>query len=128
MGDSIDLSGATISNSNVNVKAKLDNVTQNIGTLPQADEATKQALEQLVVHLRAELEKATQAGHAEDAEKVSNRTDALVTEAGKSKPDKEVIEFNTESLKRAAGNIATVLPTVLAIATQIVEYIYKLVP
>lgn len=128
MGDSINFSGATISNSNVNVKAKLDNVTQNINTLPQADQATKQALEQLVGQLRTELEKATASGHADDAEKVSSRTDAMVTEAAKTKPDKELIEFNAESLKRAAGNIATVLPSVLTIATQIVDYIHKLVP
>lgn len=128
MGDSFDFSGANISGSNVNVKSKLDNVTQIIGALPQVDPATKQALEQLVAQLRTELQKATEAGHAEEAEKVGNRTDALVTEAGKPKPDKELIEFNAESLKRAAGNIAAVVPAVLTIAMQIIGHIQRLIP
>ena len=125
MGDTINISH--VSGSIVNVKSKLDNVVQSINGLPNADAATKQQLEALLKQLSAELQKPEAQAHAADVEKAATRAGELVDEAQKAKPDKEKIEFTAESLKKAAANIATVLPAVLGIATQIVQQIQALV-
>ena len=76
----------------------------------------------MVKQLQAELQKVPEA-QADDAEKVANRTKAMVDEVNKTKPDKEFVEINGESLKKAATNIGAVLPAVLTIATQIATHI-----
>lgn len=122
MGNNYDFSGANITGSNINVGSTLTNVTQNIGSIPNASTEDKQKLEQLVKQLQAELQKVPEA-QADDAEKVANRTKAMVDEVNKTKPDKEFVEINGESLKKAATNIGAVLPAVLTIATQIATHI-----
>ena len=105
----------------------LEQVTQNISTLPKADQATKEELTKLVAQL-TDLLKQAPTEKVDEAGQIADRVDMLVKEAGKDKPDQEKVEFSLESLKKAAENIAGVLPTVLPIAMQIVEHIRKLIP
>jgi hypothetical protein len=124
MGDNINISN--VSGSVINLKSRLDHVTQQIGTLPGADQATKDALAQLTKDLSDMLGQAP-ANQADTAEIVAKRTEALVGEVSKQQPDKELVAFNLESLKQAAANLAAVLPAVLPIATKIVEHISTLI-
>jgi hypothetical protein len=48
-------------------------------------------------------------------------------EAGKDKLDMEMIEFSLGGLKKAAENIARMLPTVLPISMQIVETVRNMI-
>lgn len=106
---------------NVNIKSKLDNVTQSIGALPHGDPAEKQELQALVAQLQEQLSQLSEA-HAADVKRVTNRLEALVSELEAEEPDEEEVQITGESLKRAAKNIAGVMPTVLQIATQIVKH------
>jgi hypothetical protein len=124
MGDNITI--REVSGSNINVHARLQGVIQSIGTLSKGDQGTKEELTQLVAQLTDVLTQVP-AENAEEAKKIADRVDMAVKEAGEDKPDEEKMEFSLESLKKAAANIAGVLPAVLPIATQIVDHIRKLV-
>ncbi|MDQ5824358.1 MAG: hypothetical protein M3441_09130 [Chloroflexota bacterium] len=125
-GDDITISGS-ITNSIVNIKSRLDGTVQQINALPGADQATKDQLVQLTQQLSELLgqvpEKAPD--KVADAETVSKRMETIVAEVGSPKPDKEVVNFSLESLKKAAANIAGVLPAVLPIAQQIASTVVK---
>jgi len=110
----------------VNIKSQLDHVTQTVEVLPNFDQAGKEDLIRLVGKLKQQLEKVPPES-AQDAEKVSKRVKALVEEVNVDEPDKEMIKITGESLKRAAQNLAAVMPPVLAIATQIVSHVLKFV-
>lgn len=123
MGDNINISN--VSGSILNVKSTLTDVTQRIDGLPNTDQATKDELKLLIDELSELLQQAP-TGNAEDAAKVAKRAEAAIDEASKPQPDKELVAFNVESLKRAAANIAAVLPAVLPIATKIAGHILAL--
>jgi hypothetical protein len=125
-GDSYDFSRAQISGSNINIGSILTNVTENIGSISNANAAEKQKLAELVKQLNALIQQVP-AEQGEDARKVANRTRAIVEEMKQDQPDKELVTFNLESLKKAATTIATVLPAVLPIIDQIVQHIQALI-
>ena len=124
MGDKFDMSG-NFQGSMINIKSRLTNVTQSIGTLPDATQEAKQEFTQLLSQLRAALE-TVPAECVDDATKVAKRVEALVDEVKENKPDEEEIKTRGESLKKAAENLAGIVPIVLNIVTQIVSYIPKL--
>jgi uncharacterized protein YlxW (UPF0749 family) len=109
----------------VNIKNKLENATQTINNMPHADSSEKQALQALVEQLKAELEKAPPE-LSNEAEAVAQTTEALMEDASAEKPNKTMIEITGEGLKKAAENVAAVMPTVLTIATQIVKAVSRL--
>jgi hypothetical protein len=76
--------------------------------------------------LKAELAKVPPELESE-AEAVAQTTEALVEVASAEKPNKTMIEITGEGLKKAAENIAAVMPTVLTIATQIVATVSRIV-
>ncbi len=106
----------------LNVRSKMKDVTQSIGAISQADEGAKAELERLVGDLQTALEAATQKApeKAQEAEAVAEMTQSLVDSAKGENPNKTMVQITGEGLKRAAENIADVMPTVLDIATKIV--------
>lgn len=106
----------------LNVRSTLENVTQSIKNVTGADESTKKDLEELVAQLAAALEQVPPE-RAEDAEAVATMTESMVEQATATKPNKSLLKITGEGLKKAAENIADVLPTVLGIATKIVATI-----
>ena len=126
MGDEFNFQGANLSGSNNNFKSTLTNVTQIVGALPTTDAATKQQIEQLLKQLGVELEKVP-AGSKDDAAAVEETAKDLLEKASKEKPNKATITLSADTLKKAAANIAAVLPAVLPIATKIVEHIQALI-
>ncbi len=122
-GDQINMTGNF---QNVNVKSQLIQATQSINALPNVDQKTKDDLTQLVRQLSGLLQQVP-SDKAADAEKISKRVEALMKEAQKPDPDKEEVEFNLNSFKSAAANIAHVLPAILPIASQIATFIGNII-
>ena len=63
---------------------------------------------------------------ADDAEAVADAAKALVDAANKAKPNKATLQITADGLKKAAENIAAVMPVVTGIAAQIVGAVFKL--
>ncbi len=118
-GDQFTMSG-NFSGAMLNIKSTLSNVTQSIGAAPHGDEATKAQLQALIAQLSAELLQVP-AEHANDAEAVAETAKAMVEQATKAQPNKQLVQISAEGLQQAAQNLAAVLPTVLPLAQKIAE-------
>jgi hypothetical protein len=123
-GDTFNLSG-DFRGANVNIKSRLENVQQTIGALPHADETAKAELQQLISQLNDALQ-AAPADKTEEAEAVAQMAETLVETAASEKPNKLMVQITGEGLKKAAENMAAVMPTVLGIAMQIVTAVARL--
>jgi hypothetical protein len=111
----------------VTVGSQLQQVQQSIGAIPHADESAKQELSQLIQQLQEALAQ-TPADKQEEAEAVVVAAAELVEKAKVAKPNKTSIQISGEGLKKAAQNLASIMPTVLTIAGQIVTAIARFVP
>ena len=120
---SVVLSG-DIHNSILNIDLTLTNLSQSIDNR-NADPAAANEIKQLIEQLN-EVLKQVPPENVEDAEAVAQAAEALVNAATKQKPNKVMVEISKEGLQKAAQNIASVMPTVLVIATQIAAAIQKL--
>jgi ElaB/YqjD/DUF883 family membrane-anchored ribosome-binding protein len=109
----------------LNIDSTLTNLSQNIGKLPGADADVKDELKQLIDQLRQALEEAS-SEQAEEAEAVVWAAETLIEAKSAEKPNRVKIEITKEGLKKAAENIASVMPTVLTIAEKIVSAIDRL--
>jgi hypothetical protein len=110
-GDTFNMSG-NFSGAILNIKATLDNVTQTVNNMPHADSAERQELQALIEQLQAELTKAPPELEKE-AEAVAQTAKALVDTASAEQPNPTMIQITGEGLKKAAENIAGVMPTVV---------------
>ena len=124
MGDKFEMSG-DFRGAILNTKSTLNNVQQGIGELPTDDISTRRELQELIGQLNEILQKAPPEKH-EQAEAVAETARTLVEQAADEKPNKTVMQITGESLKKAAQNLAEVMPSVITIATQIVLAVGKL--
>jgi len=124
--DSIALSG-DFRGSAVNVAAQLSNVQQTIGALPHADAAAKAELTGLLEELKQALAQLP-AQKQEEAEAVATAAAELIEKAAAPQPNRTSIQISGEGLKQAAQNLAAVMPTVVAIAAQIVTAVSRALP
>jgi hypothetical protein len=124
-GDHIEMSG-DFREAIVTVKSHLDQARQTIQAVPYGDKSQKQVLLQQIAELQAQLAQAPPA-HAEAAAKVARSVEHLAYELQAEPMDKEMARITGEGLKKAAENLKEVMPTVLTIATQIVNYILHLI-
>ncbi len=115
---------SNVSGSNVNIDSMLEQVTQSVNAIPRVTQAEREQLAALVLELSSILKEAPKEAD-EDARRIADRVDTLVKEAQQEKPDKEKVDFSLDSLRKAAENVATVLPTVLPVAIQLAEHIRK---
>jgi hypothetical protein len=116
---------STLTNVNQNIESTLTGVNQAIGSIRNADQAAKEELQQLVAKLNEALQKVPSA-HEEEAAAVAECAKALVENAAKEKPNKTTVQISAEGLKKAASNIAAVMPVVWDVANEIVDRITKL--
>lgn len=121
-GDRIDMSG-DFRGANVNVKSTLTHVTQTVGALPQADDAAKAELQRLLAELEEAL-KQVPADKAQEKQTVEQMTEMLVNAAEQT--NKPMMQISAEGLKKAAENLAAVVPNVVKIAGAIVAGILGL--
>lgn len=122
MGNKI--SFGNVSGSIVNIDSMLEQVNQTVGSASHFDESAKKQITGLVEQLKAELQKVP-AEKKEEAEAVAESAKALVEAGAKSQPNKATIQITAEGLKKAAENIAGVMPNVLTIAAGIVKTIFQ---
>ncbi len=120
-GDTFNMSG-DFRGAMVNVKSTLNNVQQTIGGMPNANDNEKAALEGLVKQLEEALTKVP-ASNIENAEAISQMTEALVEQAAKDEPNKTILQFSGEGLKAAARNLAEIAPDVQTIAGNIIAIV-----
>ncbi len=106
-------------------EAKDVKITITMGAMPHTAESTKVELEKLIEDLNDALGKIPQDKEAE-AKKIAKMVTRLMEDASEEEPDKEELQNSGERLKKAAQNIADVVPTVLTIATKIVGTILAL--
>jgi hypothetical protein len=110
----------------INIQSRLDNVTQTIQAMPSADPGQKARLLHLVNELKSALASVPEA-QAQDAFNLAKRVEALTEEAGSEMPDPEYVQDLAESLRRAAGKLATAAPMVASIIISIIELVNTIV-
>ena len=125
MPDNINLSG-DFRGAVINIKSTLTNVQQSVGAIATEDPNTRQELEDLIGQLSESLQQVPE-DNREDAQAVADLTQSLVETAKAEQPNKTTLQITGEGLKKAAQNLAEVMPAVLTIATQIVAAVAKLV-
>lgn len=123
-GDQFNLSG-DFRGALLNIKSKLDDVTQTVNTMPGGDSSEKAQLQQLLQQLSETLQQVP-ASHAEDAEAVAETAKNLVGTASQERPNKTILQITGAGLQKAAENLQAVAPAVVNIATRIVDTITNL--
>lgn len=123
MSDTFNMSG-DFRGAIFNIKSTLKDVTQTVNMLPHADQRDKDELKRLIEQLNEELQKAP-SDKTEEAEAIAESAKALIEAANKDKPNKAMVQITAEGLKKAAENIAGVMPSVIVIASQIVAAIAR---
>lgn len=109
----------------VNIKSRLEHVTQTVTQSSGLQETQRQDLAALITELQSAL--ATVAEHRpEDAERVTKTAELVVAEAVKAKPDKSFLSITVEGLKSAAQAVADIAPPVLAVAGKVAAFIAAL--
>jgi len=119
-----DMSG-DFSGANLNINSSLENVTQTIGMLPNANEEVKAELQQLVSQLQETLRQVPPENE-DEAEAVAELTETLLDTANKERPNKQLIQITGEGLKQAAKNLAAIVPDVVKISGAIVSTVLAL--
>jgi hypothetical protein len=109
----------------VNVKARLDRVTQIVKNAPAIPTKEKDQLADLIDQLKHALEAAAEK-QPEDLQRVIQAAEMVAAEVSKQKPSKSFLALSAEGLKEAAKAVAGIAPTVLNVATQIVQFVGKL--
>jgi hypothetical protein len=115
VGDKIEIGNVT--NSAINVKSKLEHVSQTISAAP-LEGSKKAELEALVQQLKDVLETA-QAEKPEAVEAVSDALETTMSRVGKPQPNKKSVEGSMKNLADTAEDIAEAIPIVTKIGTAI---------
>jgi len=121
IGDVFNMSG-DFRGANVPIKSTLNDVAMTISNSPSIDEPTKAALAGLIKQLDEELSK-TPKEKEEEAKAVAETANMLVQTAAKDKPNKATVQITADGLKKAALNLAFVLPAIVPIVKQIIALI-----
>jgi Leucine-rich repeat (LRR) protein len=118
MGDQINIDRTS---GVVNVKSKLENVTQTIGA-SGVDDASKAQLIALMKQLSDALAKAP-AAQKLDAEAISDAAEEVVAKATKPTPNKKSVEISGKGLLEAAKGIAEVVPIAIEIVKAVSHFV-----
>jgi len=114
------------SGSIINIDSMLEQVTQNIDSTHSLNESDKKNLLELIDQLKIELLK-TPPAKKEEAEALAESAKTLVEAGTKAQPNRTTIQITAEGLKKAAENMAEVMPTVITIASSIVKMVFRFV-
>ncbi|MCJ7736261.1 MAG: hypothetical protein MUQ10_02965 [Anaerolineae bacterium] len=123
-GTTIVLSGE-FRNAILNIDSTLTNLSQTISTRADSNPTVIGEIDQLVEQLNEVLQQAP-AERAGEAKAVAQAAQSFVEVATRETPNEFTVEITKEGLQKAAQNIASVMPIVLTIATQIIAAISKL--
>jgi methyl-accepting chemotaxis protein len=125
MPDNIKMSG-DFRGAIINIKSTLTNVQQSVGAMATEDPNARQELEELIGQLSENLQQVPE-NNREDAQAVADLTQSLVETAKAEQPNKTTLQITGEGLKKAAQNLAEVMPAVIPIVTQIVAAVAKII-
>ncbi|MDO8140979.1 MAG: hypothetical protein Q6358_05725 [Candidatus Brocadiales bacterium] len=106
----------------VNVKSRLDHVTQIVKNAPAVADAKRQELSALIEELKQALEYASSA-EPEDTQRVVQAAEMVAAEVSKEKPNKSFLSITTEGLKEAARAVEAIAPSVLRVAMKIAAFV-----
>jgi hypothetical protein len=109
----------------VNVKSRLDHVTQTVTQATGWPDERKEELKALVTELHTALHE-VETQRPDDADRVAKTTELVVAEATKAKPDKGFLSISLEGLKQAAQAVADIAPLVLTTANQLAAFVVGL--
>ncbi len=118
-----DFSGSDYRGAIMNFESK---VTQYIGANPNIDQSEKDELKELIKQLSSVLQEAP-SDKSDETETITETAKQLVEAATKEKPNKSMVQISASGLKQAAESIADVVPKVLGVVTQIVQFVYKII-
>jgi hypothetical protein len=108
----------------ISFQSELTHVKQIISSAPNLDDSTKAQFQDLMQKLFGELNNAP-GDKADEAEAVLETAKTLADTVSKEKSNKFLVTISAEGLKKAAENLANVMPTILVIANQILALLTK---
>jgi hypothetical protein len=114
-----------VTNSNITIKAKLNEVRQVIYAAPLSSAQDKASLNTLVEQLEVALREVP-VSREEETGAILATVKELIEEVSKPKLNKALINVKASGLKEAAMALEAVSPTILVIATQIVTHVRKM--
>jgi len=123
--------GITMSNDNihihdvvgpVNVKARLDHVTQTVNNAPALADTQKQELSALIEELKQALEPAAST-KSDDTDRVIEDAERVAKEVAREKPNKSRLMSIAGDLKETAKAVQDVAPVVLPVAVKIATFV-----
>jgi hypothetical protein len=109
----------------VNIKSRLEQVTQTVQQTTGWSDERRDELNKLIADLQSVL-KAVADQRPADAERVAKSAEMVVEEATRDKPDKSFLNITAEGLKQAAKAVADIAPTVLEVAGKIAAFVVGL--
>ncbi len=109
----------------VNIKARLDHVTQTVQQANGWSDERRDDLNKLLAELQTVLKGVAEKRPA-DAERVVKSAELVVDEATKEKPDQSFLAITAEGLKQAAKAVADIAPTALEVAGKIAAFVVAL--
>ena len=106
----------------VNIKSRMDRVTQIVKNASAMPDDKRRQLAALIGELQEALQAATEK-RPEDAERVAHTAELVAAEVAKQKPDKGFLSITSEGLKQAAQTVADIAPSVIGVAAKIASFV-----
>ena len=106
----------------VNIKSKLDRVSQVVNAAPKLDDPSKTEFQNLMNELRGALESIAEQ-KPQDSERVAQAAEMVANEVAKDEPSKSFLAISAEGLKEAAKAVESIAPSVLAVAQKIATFV-----
>ena len=106
----------------VNIKSRLNRVSQTVENAAAVEDHRKQELVKLIQELTAALEGAASKA-PEDSERIVQAAEMVAAEVSKQKPNKSFLNITAEGLKEAAKAVEAIAPSVLSVAGKIAAYV-----
>lgn len=123
LGDSVQ-TGGDLRAALLNLKAGLSQVSQNVQASPGGTNDQKEELQRLIRQLGETLQQAP-TDQIEAVEAVVQAAVQLVSMATRKRPNKRLLKTGSQNLVKAAQSLAETVPSVAALAAQIVEVVGK---
>lgn len=114
--------GATL---NIESKINSQEIRTMIGEI-SPNEISRKELQGLFNQLVEALKQVPPA-NAQEAEAVAESAKRLIDDAGQDPPNRPMVQVTAEGLKKAAENIANVVPSVLPVVEQIIRAVMRIV-
>lgn len=111
----------------VNIKSRLDHVTQSVSTAASLKDADRETLSKLIAEMRDALATASDK-RPEDADRVAAGLETVASELGKAKLNRSFLNISLEGLKQAAKAVEDIAPSVLAVAGRLAAFVAGIAP